>query len=198
MSIAKTSPADFLWSVLARELRRPVQRLVSAQFQVRRKPSAPITYRGSAAAGGRGAAISDRRVLETSLCPHAVPLKASISSVWRESALSRVSLCSGSGEGQTESARFRVSVLGAGERAGVQSKRLAVRHVAMEPWRHRGDISSREYGLWMGSALATRVMQWAHPLSLSSRQSHLLRVRSWYLLGCHGNRSPLLSRVYGQ
>ena len=66
----------------------------------RRKPSAPITYLGSAAAGGGGAAITDRRVLETSLCPHAVPLKMAISSLWQDSALSRVSYARARGRGR--------------------------------------------------------------------------------------------------
>ena len=66
----------------------------------RRKPSAPITYQGSAAAGGGGAAITDRRVLETSLCPHAVPLKMAISSVWQDAAWSRVSYARARGRGR--------------------------------------------------------------------------------------------------
>ena len=51
----------------------------------------------------------------------------------------------------------------------------------MDPCRHRSDISFREYGLPIGSALATRVMRSAHPLSSLNFRSHIFSVRSWYL-----------------
>lgn len=83
-------------------------------------------------------------------------------------------LCSGSGEGQTGLFHMLFSVPGNGARAGVQSNEAAVGHLAMDPDRDSGDISSRGFGiLIVGSALVTRVMRPAHPLSsLTLSQAH--------------------------
>jgi hypothetical protein len=120
-----------------------------------RKPPAPNTYRGSAAAECNGAAASDRCVLETFLCPHTVLFKGVISSVRRESAFPRVSYLRARGRGRRRWPGCLFPVLVAGARAGVQSTRPAVRPVAMDPCRHRSDISVREIGLPSGSERLT-------------------------------------------
>ncbi len=86
-----------------------------------RKPPAPNTYRGSAAAECGGATASGRCVLETFLCPHTVPFKGLISSVKRESAFPRVSYLRVRGRGRRGWSKLLFPVLVDGARAGVQS-----------------------------------------------------------------------------
>ena len=143
------------------------------------QPPAPNTYRGSAAAGCGGATAIGRCVLETFLCPHAVPCKGVISSVKREPR-SRGSVIFGLGGGADGVGPLLFLVLVDGERAGVQSTRPAVGHVAMDPCRHRSDISFRELGLQVGSAFLTRVMRSAHGDQSAVRQERLVtRIRGW-------------------
>ena len=107
-----------------------------------RKPSAPITYLGSTAAEGDGAAITDRRVLETSLCPHAVPLKKAISSAWR-SPRCRGSVMLGLGGGADGVGP--VPGLGSWNRneRGVRSDRLATHLLRVRRWYLSWPVAAR-------------------------------------------------------
>lgn len=98
---------------------------------IRRRPPAPNTYRGSAAAGRGGATAFGRCVLETFVCPHAVPCKRVISSVKRKPAFPRVSYLRARGRGRRGWSSCCSRFLVDGARASVQS---SARLSSIWPW----------------------------------------------------------------
>jgi hypothetical protein len=114
----------------------------------------------------REAAVRARsaRVLETILCPHAVPFTG----LTRWSG-NRGQLYAGSGEGQSSHFRSFIDPDVSGAGAGVQSKRCAARRFAMDR-----DRAQRRMGLPVmksldGLALIARVGRLAHPLPSLNR-----------------------------